>query len=281
MIYDMEPIDEIEEINRNYEKIIQLKELISDKTSEIRECCNNLGCDYDTILYLSHESEKTLLIDCYTFAEKLLKNTIYHCVDFENSDNSYVNAFLRKKIDPRKFSPNVKYEFFMRELTELEENRKYKFIIPVTDSRIKSYNNMIAARHKYAHANNYPMQIDHYKDVIIVLEYLTWECDMFICDKKKHLEIQEKFNKINSDKKNLQKKINKYSGEGGFTEKIEKLRREMNEFFGEYDSDIKNVQIFDEYREKNNKIQTLDFVDKNTVDGKKIAQLKNYLNLSI
>ncbi|WP_270281395.1 hypothetical protein, partial [Enterococcus faecalis] len=123
-----------------------------------------IGLDFNIAKESIKKSEYSLLIDCYTFSEKLLKNTIYHCLEFKNNSNDYVNNFMFRKLNPEKFSPNPKFKSL---------NSNFKFVLNQNFSKIKSYDSMIQPRHQYAHANIYPLDIKNSEeDLLEVLAYL-------------------------------------------------------------------------------------------------------------
>ncbi|EGO8147472.1 hypothetical protein FAE20_002186, partial [Enterococcus faecalis] len=206
MIYEFNSEDTLIDIQRNFSRIVDVSNSLSDNSSSYRRFYEEIGLDFNIAKESIKKSEYSLLIDCYTFSEKLLKNTIYHCLEFKNNSNDYVNNFMFRKLNPEKFSPNPKFKSFEEELKSLNSN--FKFVLSQNFSKIKSYDSMIQSRHQYAHANIYPLDIKNSEeDLLEVLAYLDWECNMFLNNIQKHITLENLFKCIVKDSEKL-KKIN-------------------------------------------------------------------------
>ncbi|UTH14200.1 hypothetical protein [Macrococcus equipercicus] len=180
MIHQFDGYNTLTEIRNNYKKIEYVANSLADNATEYRKFYNTIKLDFSISKEVIHKAEYSLLIECYTFAERLLKNTIYHCLEYNNSDNKYINRFLEKKIPPGNFSPQVTFKKFEEELCSYEKD--FKFILNKNHPFVKVYDEMIKARHQYAHRNYYNQSYQEYSESIEILEYILWECEMFIND---------------------------------------------------------------------------------------------------
>lgn len=200
MIYNFDENLELEKIKENYNNIKSLKDSLADNAAEYRKFASDISLDFHVLKEFINEYEKTLLIDCFTFSEQLLKNTIYETLNFKGNQG-IIDTFIQNKIHPEKFSPNVTYIKFSKELNNL--NKNFQFLLSASHKSIKIYDEMIKSRHSYAHANNYPFKYDEYEDVIHVLEYLSWECLRFLSISSKSNHIQKLYKDILNSMKRI------------------------------------------------------------------------------
>ncbi|MFS9605090.1 hypothetical protein, partial [Klebsiella pneumoniae] len=95
--------DRIDQLELSYHKIIAAKNFFSDFPSEIRHAISNIS-DRDGVFQDVRDSvkkaENTLLIDAYTIAEQMLKNTKYQLLGYDDTEKSDLQLFLNHKIDP-------------------------------------------------------------------------------------------------------------------------------------------------------------------------------------
>lgn len=171
---------ELEEICRTKNNNILMKNSIADYSSEYRSFSKNIFLDYSILDECINTFTNHILIQCYTFSEQLLKNTIYHLLHEENR-NQYITKFIDNKIPQLKFSPNPRLEEFQKELDKYYDI-KYKFIFSIKTN--SAYNTMIEYRHQYAHACNIQYGID-YDSVVKTLELLVYEMKFLFTTKKK------------------------------------------------------------------------------------------------
>lgn len=264
MIHDFDEVEEFLEIKINYENLKKIKNSLSDNRNKYRDLFhgNKLDLGLNDIERLIKDSEKALLIDCYTYSEKLLKYTIYHSVDFRKSKNEYINRFLELKIAPKRFSPVAKFESFQDDIKKLVKLEGYKFFMNKECLKIKKYDEMIDSRHSYAHDNKYPMDFNDYENCIDVLEYLTWECRKFIVNPKKHHRLNNEFFEIIKGVERL-KKLNhnlplrniRQNNTKGINIKV--FRNDIRKFLAKYRNELEKVSLFKEIIEELDKIQSL------------------------
>lgn len=255
MIYNFDAYDKLLEIKSNFNEIELLLDSLAISTSEYRSFYNKLDIDFAIAKKVIHKSEYSLIIDCFTFAELLLKNTIYHSLDFNNSKNKDINSFLNEKISPEKFSPNVRFDKFENEIQKF--NNENKFIINKNHNAVRIYNEMVISRHRYAHGNTYPQDFREYKDSILILEYLYWECNLFLKNRKLKNAIQDDFMDFISQTKLILKIKNnsKYFRDIIETDEIKQkvnpksYKKLARKIVIRYEDELRNLTIFNEFIE--------------------------------
>jgi len=174
MIYAFDSRDRLKDIKLHYDQVKELRNSFSEKRSKYRTVANILKFNFRSLERSYKEFEKSLLINCYTFMEQLIKSYIYHLLEKGTNENSYINNFIENKINSDKFSPNVKLETIKKILTE-ELGVRLEFLIVIENSKIEKYDELIKSRHKYAHSGNYYFDFYNFKEVIEVIEYLRFE----------------------------------------------------------------------------------------------------------
>lgn len=256
MIFTFDEVEELEQIKTNLKKIEEIRYSLADNTSEYRNFCNDINMDFNVVKeIINTKSEYSLLIDCYTFSERLLRYTVYECLEFETYDNEFLNKYMKKKLNPRNFIPSVKFDDFKKELNSLRTTSP--FLLNKNHSSVKIYDEMVKSRHRYAHANDYPFSYDNYKEVIDVLEYLVWESKMFLNQDSKHKCILQDYENIMEESKKIKKiecnKKLRYMSERdkrkidlkSFRDKVRKFHKEYGEIFKElniFNPFIENIQ---------------------------------------
>lgn len=196
IIHDLEVETRLEKLEMNNENLSIILNSIAEKTSNYRNFAESINVSKSILLDSCKAYERTLLIDCYTFAEQLLKNLYYALVEKDSYNNKYLKKFINYKIPIDGFSPNVNYKFMGTALgKELVEG--FRFILTANVDEIKSYNVMVKARHTYAHGGTYAFDNDKYEEVIKALKYIVFEFTMLM-DKKleKRIIFQNEYKSI-------------------------------------------------------------------------------------
>ncbi|MCT1798842.1 hypothetical protein [Aerococcus viridans] len=279
MIYEFDYEETLQEIKDNFIKIINLSNSLADNTSKYREFYTEVGLEFSVARESIKKAEYSLVIDCYTYSEKLLKNTIYHCLEFKTNSNRHINSFISKKLNPEKFSPSPKFKEFEEELNSLSSG--FKFLLNVNFSKVEIYDSMIKSRHRYAHSNVYPVDIKQYKsDLIEMLEYLSWECDMFLNSFERHNELEALFRSIISDSQKLKKihcgkKIRYLTERESYKINVKEFRNNVKIFNKKYLVELSDISIFKSVLEVLKKIEKLNF---NTNSGTELAKMCIDLN---
>ncbi|EST90242.1 hypothetical protein [Vagococcus lutrae] len=279
MIYEFDHEETLQEIKENFLKIIDLSNSLADNTSKYREFYTEVGLEFSVAKEAIKKAEYSLLIDCYTYSERLLKNTIYHCLEFKSNNNRHINNFISKKLDPEKFSPSPKFKDFEVELNSL--NSGFKFLLNVNFSKVEIYNSMINSRHRYAHSNVYPVDIRESKnDLLEILEYLGWECNMFLNHFERHCELESLFKCIISDSQKLKKIqsgkiIRNLTEQESYKINIKDFRTNVRLFNRKYLENLSDVSVFKSVLVEFEKIENLNF---NINKGKELAKVCIDLN---
>lgn len=255
-MFDFEEQEELNVIRENLQILKLLFDKLSDDLEPFRQFSKNLSIEFSTFRKYIEKSNATLAIDCYTYAERLLKNTIYEVLEFENNTNPYLKLFLKKKISKKKYSPSVYFENFTKELTSY--NEEFRLIIGKNHRRVKVYDEMIKSRHKYAHSNIIPQTIESSDEVIVVLQYLAWECNRYINYHNNENKIQDDLNRIIESMKKVLNFITKNDRNVNICEQVSKLRyrepsrlsQECKKFTEKYFEELISIAIFRDFIEQ-------------------------------
>jgi len=239
MIHYLDEEEEINKLKEKYEKVEAVINSRREQRGKYRTFSQNINLAFEYIDDCIDSYEFSLLISCYTLSEKLFKHFIYEMLDKDSHRNTYLNLFINNKINPNKFSPNVKIESINKELSNYKD--KYELLLSKTHTSLKKYDEMINARHKYAHANNYPMRFEDYKEVIFTIEYLIFEYKLFLGNINLRINMQKDFKKIESE-------ILKICGKGqnhiNFRNySVKELRDNIKKFLKKYRNLMINVEL--------------------------------------
>lgn len=251
-MFEFDDAEALKLIKENYEIIDKISEALSVKRNTFVNFANDLSIEMSKLRRYISTSEATLVIDCYTYSERLLKNTIYEVLEFGRHENPFIREFLDKKLSRVKFIPNVKYESFSRELAVC--NKNFKLLIGPEHMRVKVYDAMVNSRHLYAHTNTIPQNLNTTKDVIVFLEYLSWECKRYINYYNYQDNIQDDLKKLidmihighNYCKTN--KKLSSSMLISEITSpNLEDLFLQCKDFITKYNSELGELSIFEEF----------------------------------
>lgn len=264
MIHEFDDEEQLNLLKNSFEIVEKIHFSFSDRTSEYRSFYQSLEINLAEARNIIERAEYSLLIECYTYSERLLKNTIYQCLEFDKSKNEYLNSFMLSKLSPDRFSPNPKFKDFESELKIISRHKDYKFLIENNNSNVRVYNEMIQSRHRYAHANEYPIPYTNYKDSIIILEYLTWECKMFLNDIDKKEKIQNSYASIKDDAKKLSKLSDNKILRGINKQKTKNVdvllfRKKVKSFLKEYGENLEELEVFKEKITQFKQVSQLNF----------------------
>lgn len=224
-------VEFFEERLKTLEKSIELVDIMEDSISNSsvphRELAYSIGIRYNDLRNIYKAQELKLLIDYYTFCEQLMKQFIYSVLDFHTTDtNLHRKKYLNDNLNPRTFSPRVKYK-------EIEENlnkyldtstRKIKLLSFCIESDIiHKHNELISARHTYAHKGEEPnfSILSYVKSNIVLLKLLLNDFQNIEVNLTIRLELQETISQIRKEQKNLQ---NLNARSKNWKERFSKLR---------------------------------------------------------
>ncbi|MGT2800947.1 hypothetical protein [Streptococcus marmotae] len=199
----------------NLEKSIELVDIMEDSISNDsvphRELANKIGIRYGELRNIYKAQELKLLIDYYTFCEQLMKQFIYSVLDFHATDtNSHRKKYLNDNLNPRTFSPRVKYKEIEDNLNKYLDTstRKIKLLSFCIESDIiHKHNELISARHTYAHKGEEPnfSILNYVKSNIVLLKLLLNDFQNIEVHLSTRLELQESVSQLFKEQKKLQK----------------------------------------------------------------------------
>lgn len=223
---DTEEIENSLSINRRAYRIFATK--YSIKVDALLKCLNSY--------------QRSLLIECYTYSEKLFKNFYYHLLNKGSNKNEHIDIYLNSKIPSDKFSPNVKFAVIENSIKN-ELIKDFMFPIEKNKIEIRQYDELIRSRHAYAHSGEYLYDYTTTSNVIKVLDYITFSFvtiiekseNYWITYAKQYSELYDLTCKI---KKNSKNKI-----DNQLKEEIKKIRDLSVKFTKKYYVLQKNVDI--------------------------------------
>lgn len=172
IFYDFDSQSALEEIKSKHQSIKEIKTKLADDRNKFRGFCSDIELDNYILFDCIDMYERTLLIDCYTYSEQLTKSLIYHLLNKDNNSNMYIETFIDKKINPERYSPNVRFKNLQDTVNDVYNG--FKFIL-TNISEIEVYDDLIKNRHRYAHKGNYFFDFVNFTEVIDMLEYITFE----------------------------------------------------------------------------------------------------------
>jgi uncharacterized protein YoxC len=239
MIFDFDDDERLEEIDKHYENVKQLNDSLADSREKYRNFSEEINLSIRTLESCIDTYEKSLLISCYTFSEKLMKNVIYHMIDKGNHSNEYTNKFIENKVPSNRYVPDVRIQEIEKSISALEDG--FKFILPQNLHEFTIYNEMIRVRHTYAHAYNYIFDFNNFDLVIKVLKYLSFEYRLLIDFNEKRKTIYNSLKEI----KKLSLDISKVKREKRSKKnpKIKQIRKEAKKFVDRYSVEFNQYEL--------------------------------------
>lgn len=195
-IYDFDVEDEILKVETNLQNVEILKNSFADYTAEYRKLSQDVYIEFRILSDCIESYERALLIGVYTYAEQLVKNFYYELLEKDRAHKIYINNFINIKLDPEKFSPNVKYELLETGIKK-ELFSEFKFVIRKEREEILKYDDIIKDRHRYAHRGIYQSNFEQYRDVINAEKYITLELEMIVNSGREYrIEYQDDWKEI-------------------------------------------------------------------------------------
>lgn len=204
IIHNLNVDEEIENLNKRFLMVEEINNSLSESRANYRAFAKEIGVNSESLLVCCDDFKKSLLIDFYTFSEQLMKNVFYDMIKIEDNSNSYLDNFIKNKVPKDRFSPNVKFEDIEKMMKE-QLFAEFKFLYSKNNHEIKTYDEMVKSRNKYAHKGNYVFDFTKFPVLIDVLKYLYFELSFLI----KYGSIKRK--KIQDDYINLKKEVKKIS----------------------------------------------------------------------
>ncbi|SUO90549.1 hypothetical protein [Streptococcus uberis] len=203
--------ERLENIEKSVKLVDMMEESISNSSDPHRELANKIGIHYQDLRNIYKSQELKLLIDYYTFCEQLLKQFIYSALDFHTTDiNLHRKKYLNDNLNPRSFSPRVKYREIEDNLNKYLETStiKIKLLSCCIESDLRhKHDELISARHTYAHRGEEPnfSILSYVKSNLVLLRFLLNEFQNIAVHFSNRLEFQEKISQLVNEQKKLQK----------------------------------------------------------------------------
>ncbi len=238
MLFDYDNNAALEELFKEYENVKTLNNSLADKRAKYRKFSDIIKLDFNVLDDCIKKAENILLISCYTFSEKLLKNTIYELIEKDNNGNHHVNKFIDSKIPSEKFSPNVLTNELVKSLNAI--GCEFRFILPKKHDALMKYDDMIRARHQYAHANNYTFRLEQFEKILEVLEYINFEISHLVQNK----DIKEDMITDYDEIKNITTKIKNCENRSMKNPNIKKIKKLSKQFYRKYINSLGQLRLF-------------------------------------
>lgn len=182
-INEIDFYNRIETLQNSYNQVQACKNFLADAPSEIREHIGEIQKITNPDLDDNHmfhslkkviaDSHATILIECYTISEQMLKNTKYQILNFDETENSEIQKFLEFKINPSKFSPRPKIQEINNFFKRYGGNKLFI-------SKADIYDSMIDKRNRYAHQGICDFDLLTVPKTLEFLKYLEFEYRMFL-----------------------------------------------------------------------------------------------------
>lgn len=181
IVYNFNTIDRYRKLKEKHSQVLEVFNSFADNSGDYRRFSTGVSLDINSLRCCFEEFQRGLLIDCYTFSEQIIKNLIYELLQKNSHSNIYLNGFIDSKIPEGTFSPNVSHSKLENSINmTFNKITKFKFIYSGNNKESRVYDEMVTARHKYAHTGIYEFDLKNFDDVLKFLEYLNYECFLLL-----------------------------------------------------------------------------------------------------
>lgn len=254
IIHEFEAEERLIDIRKNYSQVNEIKESLAEYRDKYRILSSEINIEQDSLLQCCDFFERTLLINCYTFSEQLVKNFVYEILEKDRHENIFLNRFIENKIPKNKFSPNVSYSSIGKLVSE-ELCQKYKFSLKSTSSCFRVYDEMVKSRHTYAHSGIYAFDFNNFEIVIQVLEFLYSELKMPLEDDMEYREkYQNLISQIETSTKSICKIVESKNIDSlnfrAYGTRLNTLKTCCSSFTSKYYESLKHVKLLSPILEK-------------------------------
>lgn len=272
VIFEFDVQERLDDIKRHFQQVLEIKNSLADNRQKYRNLSNEINISQYSLFQCCDAFERSLLINCYTFSEQLMKNFIYEAIDKDRHENKFLNKFIDNKIHKSRFSPNVKFNR-MEEDIKKDLLKDFKFILPKSLNEIKIYDEMVNSRHTYAHRGVYNFDFENFSAVIKVIEYIYFEFSTIInYDENFRVKFQHDFKEVSS----LSKKISKINEIKYEREKLKEIKKMCKSIVKNYSSKIESIELFKELYENIKNVSKMDLRDAKRAQSK-VTELSNML----
>lgn len=181
IIYNFNVLERYQNIEEKYSQVLEIFNSFADKSGKYRRFSEIIKLNINSLKSCFEEFQRGLLIDCYTFSEQIIKNLIYELLEKDSHTNIYLNGFIDSKIPEKSFSPNVSHSKLEHSINStFNQAITFKFIYSKNNLEARVYDEMVAARHRYAHTGKYEFDFSNFQHVLKFLEYLNYECFLLL-----------------------------------------------------------------------------------------------------
>lgn len=200
--------DKLQELKESIKLVDIIKASTSNNSDPHRKLADEIGIKFLNLQSIYKAQELKLLIDYYTFCEQLMKQFIYSVLAHTTDTNLHRKKYLNNNLNPRTFSPRVKYKEIEENLDKyLDSEKKIKLLSFCIEYDIKDHDELISARHDYAHSGKKPpfSILDYMRSSIVFLEFLLNDFQNIEAHLSTRLKLQETVLELREEHKNLKK----------------------------------------------------------------------------
>lgn len=174
-LYDFDSEQWLSKIDKQLVQVLDVNNTISDKRESYRKLANIIGINEHSLIESCRNFEKSLLINCYTFMEQLVKNIIYSLLEESCQNNENLECFVISKMNPKTFSPAITFNDIKSLL-----QRDFGITLEIVFSKkevLIDYDKMVQARHDYAHKGAYFLTLDFLRELslsytLLIMKFL-------------------------------------------------------------------------------------------------------------
>lgn len=253
-IFEFDAKERLDDIKQNFQQVLEIRNSLADNREKYRRLSDDMSISQDSLFKCCDTFERSLLINCYTFSEQLMKNFVYELIEKDKHENNFLNKFIDNKIPKNRFSPNVMLEKMEGDIKK-ELSKDFKFILPRSADEVKIYNEMVNSRHTYAHGGIYNFDFNNFGATIQVLEYIYFEFSTII---KYGESFRFQFQKDLKEIRELSEKISKITDIKYQRDKLREIKLLCKKILRNYSDIIDNVALLNNL---NNKIKNVSEMD--------------------
>lgn len=263
-IHEFEAEERLSDIRKNYIQVKEIKDSLSEYRDKYRILSRDVNIEQESLLQCCDFFERTLLINCFTFSEQLVKNFVYEILEKDRHQNTFLNRFIDNKIPKDKFSPNVSYSS-IKKLLSNELCSGYEFSLKDGKNCFRIYDDMVKSRHTYAHSGIYNFDFNNFEIVIQVLEFLYSELKMLL---ENNMDYRKEYQKLFLDIENSTSRICNIFNSGNkenfraYGKNLNNLKSDCSKFISKYYESLRNVKLFNPILDKVSDISKLDLRSK-------------------
>ncbi len=276
IIFEFDISKRMDEINLVFDQVTEIKNSLSDNRRKYRDFSQDIMISQDSILNCCERFERVLLINCYTFSEQFVKNFFYDLINKGGHANRFLNCFIDNKLPVEKFSPNVNFKNIESNIKK-DLYKDFKFILNKNVSEIKVYDEMVRARHTYAHYGNYNFDFGNFAPSIKVMKYIVSELLML---RNNGESFRKKYQDDYAELKYITISCIKISKKNQITltrQKIKEVRQRCQLFLRKYQNCTNEIKLLEQLHIKMEEVSRMDLRGNTELLVVKVDDLKREL----